>query len=80
MLKKYIVSKLADVIAFVADHQDLIWVCVLHALAAVCLGVSGTVGGFSNFQRKQLHKPGSPKITTELTAFIVSAGNSFAAL
>lgn len=29
---------------------------------------------------QQLDKPGSPKITTELTAFIVSAGNSLAAL
>jgi hypothetical protein len=26
------------------------------------------------------HEPGSPKMTTELTAFIVSAGNSLAAL
>lgn len=41
MLKKYIITELADVIAFVADYQDLIRVCVLHALAAVCLNVSG---------------------------------------
>lgn len=80
MLEKYVVAKLADIVALVADHQDLIRVCVLHALAAVCLEVSGTAGGFSHFQKKQLHRPGSPKITTELTAFIVSAGNSFAAL
>lgn len=37
MLEKYVVAKLADIIPFVANHQDLIWVCVLHALAAVCL-------------------------------------------
>lgn len=80
MLQKYVVAKLTDVVSFVANHQDLIRVCVLHALAAVCLEVSGTVGRLSNFQKKQLHKPGSPKITTELIAFIVSAGNSFAAL
>lgn len=80
MLQKYVVAKLADVVSFVANHQDLIRVCVLHALAAVCLEVSGTVGGFRSFQKKKLHKPGSPKITTELTAFMVSAGNSFAAL
>lgn len=80
MLEKYVVAKLADIIPFVANHQDLIWVCVLHALAAVCLEVSETVGRSSNPQKKQLHKPGSPKITTELTAFIVSAGKSFAAL
>lgn len=80
MLQEYVVAKLADIIPFVANHQDLIRVCVLYALAAVCLEVSGTADGFSISQKKQLHKPGSPKITTELTAFNVSAGNSFAAL
>lgn len=83
MLECYVATELADVVAFVTDHENRVRVCVLHALTAVCSGVSGTVDGSIQHTlvlKKQLHRPGSPKITTELTAFIVSAGNNLAAL
>lgn len=44
------------------------------------LGSQRNCGWTHHISEERLDKPGSPKITTELTAFIVSAGNSLAAL
>lgn len=37
MLEKYVATKLTDIVSVVADHKNLVRVCVLHALTAVCL-------------------------------------------
>lgn len=50
MLEKDVATKLTDIVSVVADHKNLVRVCVLHALTAVCLGVSGTVVGLSTYQ------------------------------
>lgn len=86
------VSVSADVVVRITEDQHLARARIEHALGAVCIMCKGKMSAKSHWldgpggkerkrrEEKGYHRHGSPNITTELTACIISDESSLAAL